>query len=154
MAASTVQGSVNPSLGQLCKDSLELIDDLEKGQERVNPSYGEHAKAIILLWGTKCGWYLKLHHERATLDTCILTTNVESITCAFESGFGLGGRMGRGFLLHKLPSEGPHKPIRWSAPVFLKVRVGQAGLCFGYARSKTYMMAMSDRVLKELESGG
>jgi len=65
-ATSAVQGSFvkNPSLDQLCKDSLELIDDLEKGQERVNPAYGEHAKAIVLLWATKCGRHFFIVKEQ------------------------------------------------------------------------------------------
>lgn len=66
--------------------------------------------------------------------------------------------MGHGFMLVKLPHQtGAHEEntgYRWSSPVFLKVRVAQAGLCFGYARIKSFILAMSDRVLHQLESKG
>lgn len=45
------------------------------------------------------------------------------------AGFGVGGRSG--YYLAKLPPVGPHEPERWSAPLWLKVRVAELGLCFG-----------------------
>jgi len=43
--------------------------------------------------------------------------------------------------------------MRWAAPLFVKVRVCQAGFCFGYSRSLTYGLIMTDRTLQQLEQG-
>lgn len=42
---------------------------------------------------------------------------------------------------------------QWSAPLFIKVRVMYGGLCFGYAKSETFMLAMSEKLLEQLEHG-
>ena len=70
----------------------------------------------------------------------------------------MGARIGRGYMLVKLPHRaGEHEEesgYRWSAPIFVKVRVVEAGLCFGYARSRSFILAMSDRVQHQLANKG
>jgi hypothetical protein len=66
--------------------------------------------------------------------------------------------MGRGFVLAKLPpapgAASMQGIYRWSAPLFVKVRVAQGGLVFGYARSKSFLLSMDNCLLKELKSTG
>ena len=87
----------------------------------------------------------------------------KKLSVAFEThsvsaGFGLGFRRGRGFMLVKLPRHhhASGSTNRWSAPIFVKVNVGEFGLCFGCAQSRSMLLAMSDKLPHQLiaEKGG
>ncbi|KAL4428444.1 hypothetical protein ABPG75_002533 [Micractinium tetrahymenae] len=54
-----------------------------------------------------------------------------------KAGLGLGFRSGHGMLLARMPALAASDPPRWSAPVFLKVNVGQIGFIAGIEHVRT-----------------
>ncbi|KAL4439223.1 hypothetical protein ABPG77_004125 [Micractinium sp. CCAP 211/92] len=70
-----------------------------------------------------------------------------------KAGLGLGFRSGHGMLLVRMPTEAASDPPRWSAPVFLKVNVGQIGFIAGIEHVDSFMLAMTNKVLDQLLLG-
>ena len=60
-----------------------------------------------------------------------------------------GFAKGHGILVVRLPTENDTL-IRWSAPVFLKVKYGSIGFSFGNAKSTTFAVGMSSNALNSL----
>lgn len=73
--------------------------------------------------------------------------------------FGVGYRTAQGFVIARLGSVaantcgGVNKSC-WSAPLFVKVRAAQIGVGIGYAKEYNWILAISNKILNELRSGG
>jgi lipid-binding SYLF domain-containing protein len=61
-----------------------------------------------------------------------------------------------GFVISKLHTTGkdPLQEPQWSAPLFVRVHVVNAGILLGFSRSKTLLLSMNDGLLKELMQRG
>ena len=70
------------------------------------------------------------------------------LTWSLRAGLGIGLRHGSGFCIAKLPP-----PVCWSAPLFLKLNVAEAGFIIGAEKIDTFMVAMTDKLTSRLVEG-
>jgi lipid-binding SYLF domain-containing protein len=155
-ATSAEDPSAKTELSRLSRDALAMLDKLSSQPDGFNPTYALHAKAVVMLWGTKSGKACPLGVPE-TKTARSFAPRKSLLTSPFDAGLGLGGRCDKGFLLKRI-SHGMSPSVnvnvkQWSAPIFIKVRVMFGGLCFGYAKNETFMLAMSEKLLEQLESG-
>eukprot|EP00887_Chlorella_sp_A99_P005042 scaffold4.g5042.t1 len=67
-----------------------------------------------------------------------------------KGGLGVGYAGGHGIALVKLPATGPEAVTaqEWSAPLFLSLGVAELGICLGFERVDTFMLAMARASLR------
>ena len=146
--------STGESLRTLAEEGVALLNAISRREpEALRPWLLDscNCKAVVMLWGTKIGTFICRYvvHCRTILKFASL----------LRAGLGLGVRSCHGVVFAKLPpGPGPHDPAhpaptRWSAPLFVRVRVGQVGLCFGWARTRNFLLSMNTELLRELDEG-
>lgn len=54
-ATSAKDTSAQTELSRLSRDALAMLDKLSSQPDGFNPAFALHAKAVVMLWGTKSG---------------------------------------------------------------------------------------------------